>query len=53
MSKRAPFIAFEFITDAFVNQGSIQPFHGFHSKRILVVDGGSPTGCIAVQVSSC
>lgn len=53
MSKRAPLIALEFITDAFVNQGSIQPFHGFHSKRILVVDGGSPTGCIAVQVSSC
>ena len=40
-----------FFTDAFVNQGSIKPFHGLHSKRVLVIDGASPTGCIAVQVA--
>ena len=39
------------VWDAFVNQGGIRPFHGLRNKSILVVDGGSPTGCIAIQVN--
>ena len=39
------------VWDALVNQARIQPKHGLRNKRVLVVDAGSPTGCIAIQVS--
>ena len=39
------------VWDALVNQARIQPKHGLRNKRVLVVDAGSPTGCIAIQVN--
>ena len=38
------------VWDALVNQARLQPNNGLKNKRILVVDAGSPTGCIAIQV---
>ena len=31
--------------------GNIKPIYGLRDKSVLIVDGGSPTGCIAVQVA--
>ena len=39
------------VWDALVNQARIQPKHGLRNKRVLIVDAGSPTGCIAIQVN--
>ena len=39
------------VWDALVNQARIQPKHGLRNKRVLIVDAGSPTGCIAIQVT--
>ena len=38
------------VWDALVNQARIKPNHGLRNKKILIVDAGSPTGCIAIQV---
>ena len=38
------------VWDALVNQARLKPNNGLKNKRILVVDAGSPTGCIAIQV---
>ena len=35
--------------EALVYQAGIKPLHGLRDKKVLVVDGGSPTGCIALQ----
>jgi len=39
------------VWDALVNQGSIKPIYGLRDKHILIVDGGSPTGVVALQVA--
>lgn len=38
------------VWDALVWQGGIKPLNGLRDKNVLIVDGGSPTGCIALQV---
>ena len=39
------------VWDALVNQGRVQPYYGLKNKSVLVVDGGSPTGCVAIQLA--
>jgi len=39
------------VWDALVNQGNIKPIYGLRDKHVLIVDGGSPTGVVALQVA--
>ena len=38
------------VWNVLTSEARIKPDYGLRNKRILIVDGGSPTGCIAIQV---